>query len=132
MKTEHYDGPVCFLDGWHWSTIVDEDDRARCVTVAQAHVDYAHKRGDGDSIAAAEAELARATSATYEVPDRKLFLEDDGTYRFATDSDSSWRDRKHTRFATIAMDGGEAGLQVSAEEFAEIQKMLDAKRGGKA
>lgn len=39
-----------------------------------------------------------------DAPDRKLYLDDDGTYRFAVDGDLSWHERKHKRFATVQME----------------------------
>lgn len=34
---------------------------------------------------------------------RKLFLQDDGTYRPATDADESWHDRHHKQFVTAEL-----------------------------
>lgn len=35
--------------------------------------------------------------------DRKLYLEDDGTYRYATDTDQSWHDRHHRQYVTLEL-----------------------------
>jgi hypothetical protein len=65
-----------------------------------------------------------------EEPDAKLTLGDDGVYRLAADDDASWHARKHMRYARVEMEGGQAGVEVSAEEFDAIQQMLREKRGG--
>jgi hypothetical protein len=36
-------------------------------------------------------------------PDKKLYFEDDGTFRFAKDGDESWYDRAHARYATMEL-----------------------------
>lgn len=36
-------------------------------------------------------------------PDQKLYLDDDGTYRPATDQDESWHDRVHQQFVTAEL-----------------------------
>lgn len=36
-----------------------------------------------------------------QVPDRKLVLEDNGTYRFAKRGDASWHGRKHEQFVDL-------------------------------
>lgn len=65
-----------------------------------------------------------------EIPDERLVLEDDGSYRVATDADTeSWHDRKHTRFATVEMEDGAAGVRVSPDEFEAIQQLLRDWRG---
>ena len=63
------------------------------------------------------------------VPGERLYLENDGTYRLAADGDSSWHDRKHRGFVLISPEDGGKQVAVSAEEMAEIQKLLDEKRG---
>jgi hypothetical protein len=57
-KRGPYEGPVCFVDGWHYSV----------------------KNG---------------------APDKKLFLEDNGSYRYAVKGDPSWNARKHERFVQV-------------------------------
>lgn len=37
----------------------------------------------------------------YDVPDQKLFLEDNGTYRFAQKGDPSWHGRKHENYVDL-------------------------------
>ena len=64
----------------------------------------------------------------YDIPDAKLFLDDDGTYRLATDDDESWHDRKHGQFATIELeDGDQPGLTVSTDDMAAIKEFLAAR-----
>ena len=64
-------------------------------------------------------------------PGERLFLADDGTYHVAADTDLSWHDRKHQRFASFVVGGGDTPvLQVTPDELAEIKKLLDERRGG--
>lgn len=60
----------------------------------------------------------------------RLALEDDGTYRVATATDESWHDRKHQQFVLVDVGEMQKSVPVSADEMAEIQKMLDERRGG--
>ncbi len=64
-----------------------------------------------------------------ERPDRPLYLEDDGTYRFAIDGDESWHDRKHETFTTVEPSDGSPGLRVSPDELAFIKEKLAERRG---
>lgn len=59
-----------------------------------------------------------------EEPDVRVVLDDDGTYREATDDDVSWHDRMHGRFATIEMEDASPGLTVTADDMAEIKAFL--------
>lgn len=96
---EAYDGPVCYLDGWHYTVVADPS--------------------------GSETPEGRP----HEIPGDRLYLDDDGAYRYATDDDTaSWHDRKHVGYARIAMEGGQAGLDVSPEEFEAIQEMLRERR----
>ena len=63
-------------------------------------------------------------------PGVRLYLNDYGSYREAADGDLSWHDRHHQRFASFVVSDGEPALQVSADELAEIRKLLDERRGG--
>ena len=62
-------------------------------------------------------------------PDQRLVLEDDGSYRLATEDDTSWHDRKHGQFASIALEDGGAGITVTADELDAIQQLLAERRG---
>ncbi len=64
-----------------------------------------------------------------ETPDARLFLDDDGSYRLATDADQSWHERKHGQFVTVQMEDGSAAVTVTADEMAAIQELLAEKRG---
>lgn len=65
-----------------------------------------------------------------ETPDERLVLDDDGTYRAATDADTeSWHDRKHQRFATVEMEDGAASTRVTPDEYEAIQQLLRDRRG---
>lgn len=65
-----------------------------------------------------------------DVPGDRLVLEDDGSYRLATDADTeTWHDRKHIRYATVELEDGTASVRVTAEEMEAIRQMLDEKRG---
>jgi hypothetical protein len=61
-------------------------------------------------------------------PDAKLFLDDDGSYRIAAETDESWHDRKHERLATIDMEDGAPGLRVTADEFDAVKEFLNDRR----
>lgn len=64
-----------------------------------------------------------------DVPGDRLVLEDDGTYRLATDEDTeSWNDRKQERFATVQMEDGTA-VRVTADEMEAVKAMLEERRG---
>ena len=65
-----------------------------------------------------------------DTPGERLVLEDDGTYRPATEQDLSWHDRKHTSFTLVVPDGGKPAVAVTADEMAAIQSMLDERRAG--
>ncbi len=67
---------------------------------------------------------------TDEDPPRRLFLEDDGTYRIAEDGDESWHDRKHERFATFEFEDGAAATRVSERELGAINELLARMRVG--
>lgn len=86
-----YDGPVCYLDGWHYAVVPDE--------------------------------------AGHDQPGDRLALGDDGVYRVAAAADTeSWHDRKHRGFVLMTPEGGAVGVAVTADEMAEIQKLLDERR----
>lgn len=64
-----------------------------------------------------------------EIPDQRLVLEDDGSYRAATDADTeSWHDRKHVQLATVELDDGSPGVTVTADELEAIKQMLAERR----
>lgn len=65
-----------------------------------------------------------------DVPDARLFLEDDGTYRLAEDSDASWQDRKHAAYQILVPEDGTPAVAVTSEEMAAIQELLNQRRGG--
>ena len=91
MSTKNYSGGICYQDGWHYSTRIDESDQ--------------------------------------EVPDKRLYANEDGSYRYATEDDASWHDRKHGQFAHIALEDGGAGLTVTADELDAITQLLAERRG---
>lgn len=63
-------------------------------------------------------------------PGERLVLEDDGTYRFATDADTeSWHDRKHRGYVLVDVGEMHKSVPVSSEEMDAIQKLLDERRG---
>lgn len=64
-----------------------------------------------------------------DVPGDRLVLEDDGTYRLATDADTvSWNERKQERFATIEMADGTT-VRVNEEEMEAVKALLEERRG---
>jgi hypothetical protein len=66
----------------------------------------------------------------YEVPGDRLVLEDDGTYRPATDADTeSWHDRKHASFTLLVPEGGQPAVAVTADEMDAVRELLDERRG---
>jgi len=107
-KAAYYTGPVCYLDGWHYTVVPNPDGL-----------------GNGDK------------GHVYDAPGEKLVLEDneDGTefrYRLATDEDTrSWHDRKHRAFATVEYEDGEQpGLRVTADDMAAIREFLETRKAG--
>lgn len=58
----------------------------------------------------------------------KLYLEDDGSYRFAVDGDESWHDRKHVDFATVKLEDGSDGIRVDADELDAVKEFLEGRR----
>ena len=95
---------VCFMDGWHYSVVEDNDAREYALAVATARFKFEMSRGDDAGITAAQDQLDEVTNQVFEKPDQRLVLEDDGTYRPATDADTdSWNDRKHQRFVSVEM-----------------------------
>ena len=59
----------------------------------------------------------------------KLVLEDDGSYREATDEDTqSWNERKHQRFVTLEMEDGTT-VRVTPDEMDAIRLLLAERRG---
>lgn len=130
---DYYEGPVCYMDGWHYTVVADDDAREHALAVAQANLDHAKKRGE--DVAAAEAEVLDVQQRSFEMPGERLHLEDteDGSqsrYRLATDADTkSWHDRKHGQYAQIAFEDGTPGLTVTAEEMAAIQQFLEQRKG---
>jgi len=67
-------------------------------------------------------------AAGNETPGKRLYLEDDGSYRTANKGDESWHDRKHGQFATIALEDGTPGLTVTADELDAIEAFLVERR----
>lgn len=66
-----------------------------------------------------------------DVPGERLVLEDDGSYRVATETDvESWNDRKHQRFANVVMEDQSEGLRVTEQEMSIIQETLRKIREG--
>lgn len=66
-----------------------------------------------------------------DVPGERLVLEDDGSFRLATEDDiNSWHDRKHQQFASVVMEDQSEGLRVTAEEMAIIQETIRKIREG--
>ena len=129
--TENPFGTVVYVDGWHYTVKVDEEDKQRRLQIAQANLDFATRRGDPDAVAAAQRDLADVEAHPHQVPDQRLVLEDsaDGTqsrFRLATDADTrSWHERKHRRYAAIVLeDGTQPSVQVSADEMTAIQELL--------
>lgn len=64
-----------------------------------------------------------------DVPGERLVLEEDGSYRLATEEDESHHDRHHQSFVNIEMEDGSEAVQVNPEEYAAIQEMLRQRRG---
>lgn len=58
-------------------------------------------------------------------PGVPLFLNDDGTYRYATDGDESWHERKHQRYTLLVPEDGSPMVSVTPEQMAEVQKILN-------
>jgi len=66
-----------------------------------------------------------------DVPGARLVLEDDGSFRPATDDDTnSWNERKHQRFADVVMEDGSGGMRVTPEEMIVIQETIRKIREG--
>jgi hypothetical protein len=62
-------------------------------------------------------------------PDKRLYLSEDGSYRYANGDDASWHDRQHGQYAHIALEDGGAGLTVTADELDAITQLLAERRG---
>lgn len=86
-----YTGPVCFLDGWHYTVVTD---------------------GAGN-----------------DAPGERLVTDGDGSYRPATDADTSHNDRHATGFVDIALEDGAPGARVTPDEFEAVQQFLRERRG---
>lgn len=97
-----YDGPVCF-------------------------VGHDHQGPDGKELEAGW----HYSVAEGEIPDKKLVLEDDGSYRFAKKGDMSHNSRHLKRYVNIEMEDGRPGVQVTEEEMAAISQLLGQMREGK-
>lgn len=133
---EAYDGPVVYMDGWHWSVTTDVADRDRRLSHAKSELAHAKRRSDTKAVKTAQANLDEIHKHDHHVPGVRLYAEvsDDGeslTYRVAGDDDESWHDRFHGRFATISLEGGQPGLTVTADEFESVKRFLESEREGK-
>jgi hypothetical protein len=62
-------------------------------------------------------------------PDKRLYLNEDGSYRHANEDDASWHDRQHGQYVHVALEDGGAGLTVTADELAAIEQLLAERRG---
>lgn len=145
-KGDIYDGPICYVGhdhvsadgrplegGWHYTAVVDQEVKDAAVAHAKAQVEIwearAAKRGIGkfatEGLAAAKEHLAYIESASFEVPDEKLYMDETtGECRFAVAGDQSWHERHHQRKAIIAM-GGVVGEPDTAEDIAATHEHLD-------
>lgn len=127
MDDGFYSGPVCYRDGWHWSTTTDGngDEQPDRKLVLEDRFVF-----DGQPYTGIVTTVSGELHATDGDGSPIGELQVETRYRFATDTDVSWHDRKHGQFVTVEMEDGTRGITVTADEADAVRRFLDERRGG--
>lgn len=87
------------------------------------YVGHDHESEDGRSLIGGWHYTVVESPSGYEMPGERLVLEEDGSYRLATDEDQSHFEKHHVQYKGAVFTDDEQ-LQVTPEQMAKIKEIL--------